>query len=89
MAQLHSRDVTEILQMLENGINLIQRLGKVERMRMRNKIRKQFLWLSELSSPSAEMAFQKLQSRLPEVFSRYPYGFSDRVKKLIVEKWPR
>jgi len=89
MAGLSPGDVREILQMLEDGIKPVSRLGKVEKMKMRSKIRRQFNWLSGLSSPTPDMLFHKLQERLSDVFSLYPYGFGDRVKKLLEEKWVR
>ena len=89
MAGLSPGDVREILQMLEDGISLMPRAGKMEKMKMRSKIRRQSNWLSGLSSPTPDMLFHKLQERLSDVFSLYPYGFSDRVKKLLEEKWVR
>jgi len=86
MARLNPRDVGEILQMLEDGINLMPKLDKREKMKMRIKIRKQFNWLSGLSNPTAEILLLKLEERLSDVFSLYPYGFSDTVKKLLEKK---
>jgi len=89
MARLTPRDIQEILQALEDGIRFIPNLSKAERLTMRNKIRKQFIWLSELSSPTAGMVFHELEKRLSDVFSLYPYGVSDKVKQLLQEKLMR
>jgi len=89
VARLNQGDVREILQALEDGINFMPKLGKREKMKMRIKIRKQFNWLSELSNPTAEMLFYRLEERLSDVFSSYPFGFGDRVKKLLQEKSAR
>jgi hypothetical protein len=89
MACLTPRDIQEILQALEDGIRFIPNLGKAEKLTMRNKIRKQFNWLSELSSPTAGMVFHELEKRLSDVFSLYPYGVSDKVKELLQEKLMR
>ena len=86
MARLTPRDIQEILQALEDGIRFIPNLSKAEKLTMRNKIRKQFIWLSELSSPTAGMVFHELEKRLSDVFSLYPYGVSDKVKELLQEK---
>jgi hypothetical protein len=40
----------------------------------------------ELRNPKAEMIFQTLEWRLSDVFSLYPYGFSDRIRELLREK---
>jgi hypothetical protein len=79
MARLNPADVRKILQILEDGINLMPKLNKMEKMKMRSKIRKQFNWLSGLSAPNADMIFHK----------SYPYGFSDKVKKLLEERSAR
>ena len=89
MARLTPRDIQEILQALEDGIRFIPNLSKAERLKMRNKIRKQFIWLSEPSSPTAGMVFHELEKRLSDVFSLYPYGVSDKVKELLQEKLMR
>ena len=86
MARFDTRDVKEILDMLEDEINFIPKLDKIEKMKMRSKIRKQANWLLAWSNPTAEMIFQKLEERLSDVFSLYPYGFSDKVKKLLKVK---
>ena len=89
MPRLGTRDVREILDMLEDGINFVPKLDKIEKMKMRSKIRKQASWLLELRNPTAEMIFLTLEHRLSDVFSLYPYGFSDRLRKLLREKSAR
>jgi hypothetical protein len=86
MPRLDTCDVKEILDMLEDGINVVPKLNKIEKMKMRSKIRKQGTWLLELRNPTAEMIFQTLEWRLSDVFSLYPYGFSDRLRELLREK---
>ncbi|MFB0532706.1 MAG: hypothetical protein ACETVU_03455 [Desulfatiglandales bacterium] len=86
MARLSPGDVRAIVQVLEDGISLMPRLGRPEKLKMRSKIRKQFNWLAEQKDPTADMLFLKLQERLPDVFSLYPYGFGDKVKKLLQQK---
>ena len=89
MARLKPNDVREILQMLEDGIRLVPKLDKVKKMKIRSKIRKQFNWLSELSSPNADMTFHKLEMKLSDIFYLYPYGYTDKIKKLLEGKLPR
>ena len=86
MARLRQDDVKEILQILEDGIHLIGKLDKMDKIRIRSKIRKQYSWLSTLSDPNVDTIFRKLEERLSDVFSLYPFGFSDRVKKSLAEK---
>ncbi|TET72451.1 MAG: hypothetical protein E3J56_05480 [Candidatus Aminicenantes bacterium] len=86
MARLRPDDVRVILQTLEDGINLMPKLDKMDRIRVRSKIRKQYNWLSTLSDPNIDTIFHKLEERLSDVFSLYPFGFSDQVKKILAEK---
>jgi len=89
MPRLDTRDVKEILDMLEDEINFIPKLDKIEKMKMRSNIRKQANWLLAWSNPTAEMMCQRLEGRLSSVFSLYSYGFSDKVKKLLKVKSER
>jgi hypothetical protein len=57
MPRLDTRDVKEILDMLEDEINFIPKLDKIEKMKMRSNIRKQANWLLTWSNPTAEMIY--------------------------------
>ncbi len=89
MPRLSSRDVTEILEIMEDGINFIPRLSRVEKMKLRSKIREQAVWLEEWRNPLARMVLQKLERKLPNVFLLYPHGFSHDLTKLVEEKTGR
>ncbi|MBW2005078.1 MAG: hypothetical protein JRI72_10810 [Deltaproteobacteria bacterium] len=58
MVRLRPDDVREMLQILEDGINLIPKLDKMDKIRVRSKIRKQDSWLSTVSDPSIDMIFR-------------------------------
>jgi len=89
MPRLGTRDVKEILDMLEDEIRFIPKLDKIEKMKIRGKIRKQVNWLLAWSNPTAEMMHRRLEERLSDVFLLYPYGFSDRLKRLLTVKTGR
>jgi len=89
MARFDTRDVKEILDMLEDEISFIPKLDKIEKMKMRSNIRKQANWFLAWSNPTAEMIYHRLEERLSDVFSLYPYGMSDKVKKLLKVKSER
>ena len=86
MARLIARDVTAILQYLEDGIRLIPKMNRAEKMAARSRIRRQFSWLSQLSAPTAGMVLNELEQRLPNLFPLYPMGFSEKLKELVKEK---
>ena len=84
--RFNPRDVREILDMLEDGITSIPKLGKIRRMKIGSKIRRQGSWILLLSNPSAEMIYQRLEERLSDIFPLYPYDFKHRLKRLLEEK---
>ena len=86
MARLRPDEVREILQILEDGIHLMPKLDKMDRIRIRNKIRKQYSWLAMLNDPHVDTIYRKLEERLSDVFKLYPFGFDDRVKKILSRK---
>jgi hypothetical protein len=86
MIGLDKGDVKEILKMLEDELNLMPKLDKIEKIRMRSKIRKQANWLLGSINPTANRLYNGLEDRLPEVFSRYPYGFSHQLTHFLEEK---
>jgi hypothetical protein len=81
MPRLTPRDVWEILDMLENGIVAPSKLGKIERMKMRSKIRRQEGWISALHNPTAEFILQRLQESLSDVFPLYSYDFKEKSQR--------
>ena len=89
MPRLSKHDVTEILEMLEDGINFLPKLSRVEKMKLRSKIREQAGWLQEWRNPVAGGVLQKLEGKLANVFLLYPHGFDDRLRRFLEEKTGR
>ena len=63
--------------MLEDGINLMPKLDRAQKLKLRSRIRRQMTWLTDLRNPTVEFIFHGLEERLSDLFSSYPYGFSD------------
>ena len=89
MPRFNPRDVREILDMLEDRLNSIPKIGKIEKMKMRSKIRRQGSWIFALLNPTSEMVFERLEERLPDIFPLYPYDFRDKLKRFLEEKSKR
>ena len=89
MPRLSTNDVREIIELLEDGINFVPKLSKVEKMRMRSKIREQAGWLQEWRNPPAEGLFQKLEEKLSTLFLVYTNEFCDKLKSLLGERTGR
>jgi hypothetical protein len=89
MEQFSKLDVKDILEMLEYELDSVPKLEKVEKMRMRGKIRQQESWLLAFANPTPQKVRLKLEQRLSELFRIYPHGFSDKVTELLKVKIAR
>ena len=87
--RLSKRDVDEVLKMLEEELDSIPRLDKLEKMKMRSLIRRQENWLIALADPKPKKVLIKLEGRLRDIFRLYPAGFSDNVIELLDRKVSR
>lgn len=83
MVSLDKGDVREILKMLEDELNLTPKVDKIEKMKMRSRIRKQANWLFGTINPTANRLYNGLEDRLPEVFTLYPYGFCHQLRDFL------
>lgn len=80
MASLEKSDALEIIKMLEDELNLIPKVDKMQKMKMRAKIRKQVGWLSSFRNPTGDRLYIGLEHRIPEVFSIFPYDFCNHLR---------
>ena len=83
MASFDKQEAKEILDLLEEELNLIQKLDKIEKMKIRSSIRKQANWLMGVQNPTTERVYRILEDRLPDAFSVYPYEFSNKLRDLL------
>jgi hypothetical protein len=83
MEQFSKQDVREILEKLEYELDSIPKLEKIEKMKMRGKIRQQESWLLAFANPTPQKVLMKLQQRLADLFRLYPHGFSDEITELL------
>ena len=86
MNRLGKRDVTEILEFLEKGLDAVSGLEKVEKMKWRSRIRHQENWFMALDDLKPEKVLMKLKGRLSEVFRLYPASFSENLIELLKKK---
>jgi hypothetical protein len=86
MSRFGKRDVTEILELLEKELDAVSRLEKVEKMKLRAKIRHQENWLLAFEDPKPGKVILKLEGRLSEIFRLYPSSFKEKVGELLEAK---
>jgi len=83
MASFDKQEVKEILDLLEEELNLIQKLDKIEKMKIRSGIRKQANWIMGVRNPTTDRVYRILEDKLPDAFSVYPYEFSNKLRDLL------
>jgi len=83
MASFDKQEVKEILDLLEEELNLIQKLDKIEKMKIRSSIRKQANWIMGVRNPTTDRVYRILEDKLPDAFSVYPYEFSNKLRDLL------
>ena len=89
MSRFGKRDVTDILELLERELDATPRLDRIERMKMRSKIRRQETFLMTLEDPKPAKVMLRLEGRLAEVFRIYSSSFKEKVGELLEEKCSR
>jgi len=83
MDGLKKTDLRHLIDLFETELNLVPKLAKIEKMKMRSKIRRELYCLMVLSNQTAPRLLKRLEEKLPEVFSACPYEFSDKLRRLI------
>jgi hypothetical protein len=86
MSRFGKRDVTGILELLEKELDAVPRLEKVQKMKLRSKIRQQENWLIAAENPKPDKILIKLEGRLAEIFRLYPHGFKAKLVELLEMK---
>jgi len=86
MGRLGKRDVTGILELLEKELDAVPRLEKVEKMKLRSKIRQQENWIISTENPKPDKLLIKLEGRLGEIFRLFPHGFKDKLTEFLEMK---
>ena len=78
-----SKHTEKIRQMFEDGLKRVQQLDKIERMKMRSKIRREISLVASWKNPKADMILTRWESRLSDVFSIFPRRFKDDLTLLL------
>ena len=86
MARLSDEDVREIIEVLEEQLYGVPQLNKIEKMKMKTKIRHQAAWLTSVLNPTPKRVYDKMKSKMSDVFMLFPYGFNDEFQEFLDEK---
>ena len=85
MARLSEDMIRELNEMMENQLQCVKGLDRIEKMKLKTKIRQQSKWLGAVLNPSPKVIMEKIQKKMPDVFSALPYGFRDELKDFLEE----
>ena len=83
MGRFGKREVTGIIEFLEKELDAVPRLERLEKMKLRSKIRQQEYWLMAAENPKPHKILDKLEGRLTDVFMLYPHGFKEELVELL------
>ena len=86
MARLSEEDVREIIEVLEEQLYSVPQLNKIEKMKMKTKIRHQAAWLTSVLNPTPKRVYDKMKTKMSDVFMLFPYGFNDDFQEFLDEK---
>ena len=82
---IKSKYVEQIRQMFEDGLKRAQQLDRIERMKMRSKIRREISLVASWKNPRADVILSRWESRLSDVFSLFPHRFKDDLMMLLLD----
>ena len=81
MPKLRHRDIQDVIRLFDNELNMLGRISKVEKMKLRRKITN--VVQPTLSSPSInpEIAVGSLEEKLSDVIKLFmdPWGFKEKL----------
>lgn len=86
MSRLSEDDVREIVEMIEEQLQRMPQIDRIQKMRLKSKIRHQAAYLGTILNPTPKRVLERLKSRMPDVFNVIPYGFNDTIQDFLDEK---
>jgi len=86
VARISEELLREIIEMIEDELHSVHGLNRIEKMKIRTKIRHQSKWLMAFVNPTPKIVMDKMKKKMPDVFSVLPYGFSDDFKEFLEGK---
>ena len=77
-------DIEKIRQLFEDGLKRTQQLDRVEKMKLRGKIRKEISLVLSWKNPKPDTVFNRWKESLSDVFSLFPRRFRDDLYILLI-----
>jgi hypothetical protein len=83
---LKPHDIEDLRLLFEDALKRVQKIDKIERIKIRGKIRRELNNIMGWKNPTADRIIKRLDSRLCNVFSVLPYWFRDDLLKMLSTK---
>jgi hypothetical protein len=89
MNRLKREDLEEVRDLLESGLNLVSSLDRLDKMKLRQRIRSEIEILGEVAFPTVEGVMSRFEDKLSDLMNQIPYGHLEELRKLIAVKTAR
>ncbi len=80
---LKPRDIDDIRLLFEDALKRIQKIERIERIKIRGRIRRELNNIVGWKNQTPDRILRRWDSRLSDVFSLFPYFFRDDLQKLL------
>lgn len=78
-------DIEDVRLLFEDALKRVQKIDKIERIKIRGKIRRELNNIIGWKNPTPERILKRWDSRLSEVFSILPYWFRDDLQRMLTK----
>lgn len=91
MAKLRTKDIQKIIQIFDNELLLIQRVSKVEKMKMRKKVVNVVQPILTSATTTPEIFMLEAETKLSNIIARFidRYGFHNRLTDTVRKLYER
>ena len=85
MAKLRTKDIQKVIQIFDNEMLMIQRVSKIEKMKMRKKVVNVIQPLLTSGTTTPEIFMLEVETKLSDVVARFidGYGFRNRLSETV------
>lgn len=73
-------DIEKIRQLFEDGLKRAKGVDRLDKIKIRAKIRREISLISSLKNPTTDMLLGRWKYKLSEVFSQFPQQFGNELK---------
>jgi hypothetical protein len=80
---INPHDIEEMRLLFEDALKRIQKIDRIERIKLRGRIRRELSNIVGWKNPTPDRILRRWDSRLSDVFSLFPFQFRDDLQKML------